>query len=145
VTNRFTFMSAFALVAIAALPACSAREGQREPSAATSDSQHVAAIQLADVGDDDFCRALRQAGVANTATLGESSDPAVLLSTLDALATKAPAEINADFAAFDSLEHVLLDPTRADPAALRLANQPETRDAVTHVRAYLRHTCHITQ
>ena len=144
-TQRFTFVPAVALAVLAATSACSTSERQPQPAGATADSQHTADVQLADVSDDDFCRALRQAGITNTATLGEPSDPAALLANLDALAAEAPADISTDFAAFDRLEHALLDPATADSTAPRTANGPETRSALTHVAAYLRDTCRITQ
>jgi hypothetical protein len=56
-----------------------------------------------------------RAGITNTATLCESSDPCALLHTLDALAPKAPAAISADFAAFERLEHLLLGPRAGRP------------------------------
>jgi hypothetical protein len=141
VTSRFTVVSVVAFIVLAATSACSTRESQRDPQPTIS--QSTAGVQLADLGDDDFCSALRQAGITNTAALSESSDPAALLATLDALAPKAPITISTDFAAFDRLEHVLLDPASADPAAPPVG--PETRGALSHVAAYLHNTCHITQ
>ncbi|MDT5370484.1 MAG: hypothetical protein QOC62_4915 [Mycobacterium sp.] len=77
-----------------------------------------------------------RAGITNTATLGESSDPGALLHTLDALAPKAPAAISADFAAFERLEHLLLGPAPADPTAAQTAYPSGTRALLSPQRPY---------
>jgi hypothetical protein len=107
-----------------------------DPSAAPTNS-----VQPVD-DSTNFCRALDEAGVANTAALQQSSDPSTMLSTLDALVSKAPDDIAADFAIFDQVEHATLDPS-APSTHVDLTN-PGTRDAITHVGTYLRDSCHLT-
>lgn len=147
-TNRFTLMSAGTLLALAATPACTTHQGpqnsSQRPATVTTDSPQDAHVQRADVSDDTFCRALRQSPIANPAAVGDSSDPATLLPALDALAAMTPSTIHYDFVTFDHLEHVLLDPSQPGATAPQIAD-PQAHDALTHIGAYLRTTCHITQ
>ena len=111
------------------------------PHGASSGAAPHLSVQPADRAST-FCQELVQAGLLNTATLQDSSDPAKMLSGLDGLVSAAPDDIAADFAVFDQVEHATLDPTA--PSNHADLTNPGTRDALQHFAAYLRNTCHLS-